>query len=884
MMMEIAIKGFLVFAVAGLASVALRRRAAATRHLVWCLAVISALALPVAVVVAPRLALPVAGDSVLALLAVGGPSSSLRADQAAATRPALEAPDELALSVAPEAAADKAERSAHDTAASGEPRRTASITRREEAAASSPGPAGVAAGRERFVRRLDLGATLPAFWLAGVLLVLTILAAERLRLAAVARRTEDCTQGPLADAFARVCREAGLRRRPRLCIGSEETMPMTWGSLRPVVLLPAVARSWSAERLQAVLRHEIAHVRRGDDALQLAAVLAAALHWFDPLAWVAVRRMRIEREHACDDEVLRLGARPSAYAEELLDIAHGFRPAPATGLAAQSMARRSQLRRRLTAVLEDSRRREALSRRALVIGVTMALVIAAPLASLAVVASSPAAATNPLERASVPAETVPFAPHAAPPSPLTTTALSAAWSVPPQPSPVSECWTPSVNRSSRNISSSDGDLRTIEWESDNCRAELRLRGELAFNDDFTAIEGISDGGSFLLVHREGGIERRLEIVPGASGAPRFTWRVDGRDAPFDEEAQRWFSGILVSILRASGIAADERTAWIYRDQGAEGVFREVALMPSNSTKGRYLTALAQQPGIDDNELVRILDVVDRDIHSNTTKGRLLAAIGARYPHEILDGPLEAAYWRSVAGIDSNSATSRLLSALIEGRTQDDPMVTRVLREAGERIDSNSTLASFLRRLERVYPAIATSGPQAALFWQTVARIDSNSTVRSFLLDLGENAPVDSSLLPVLFDTARARIDSNSTLADFLRTMKRRYPDIGVTGPVVEQFWSTVDRITSDSTLSSLLLDLAAGEPSDSAMLDRVLATADRELDSSSRRHDVLVSFASAHREAAGGRLREQVLEAARRIDSRSTRERTLRALSDLGIG
>ena len=86
---------------------------------------------------------------------------------------------------------------------------------------------------------------------------------------------------------------------------------MSWGTRRPAVLLPQGAERWPTSRLEAVLLHELAHVRRRDCLTQLMAEVAVALHWVNPLAWVAAHRLRVEREHACDDQALGAGARAS---------------------------------------------------------------------------------------------------------------------------------------------------------------------------------------------------------------------------------------------------------------------------------------------------------------------------------------------------------------------------------------------------------------------------------------------------------------------------------------------------------------------------------------------------------------------------------------------
>jgi soluble lytic murein transglycosylase-like protein len=92
---------------------------------------------------------------------------------------------------------------------------------------------------------------------------------------------------------------------------------MTWGVLRPVIVLPELDRT--------ILRHELAHVRRGDALVLVFAEITKALQWFNPLVWLAVKRLRAESERACDDAVVASGIAPAEVADRLVRAGVGRR-------------------------------------------------------------------------------------------------------------------------------------------------------------------------------------------------------------------------------------------------------------------------------------------------------------------------------------------------------------------------------------------------------------------------------------------------------------------------------------------------------------------------------------------------------------------------------
>src|SRR5439155_27083086 len=103
--------------------------------------------------------------------------------------------------------------------------------------------------------------------------------------------------------------------------------------------------------------------KRRDCLMQCVAHLAWAVHWFNPLALVAVSQLRAEQERACDDLVLQAGTSSTEYADHLCAIAMASRRVLIPVSATLAIARPTRLEARVTAILDDGRRRRPPSRR-----------------------------------------------------------------------------------------------------------------------------------------------------------------------------------------------------------------------------------------------------------------------------------------------------------------------------------------------------------------------------------------------------------------------------------------------------------------------------------------------------------------------------------------
>ena len=575
-------KGLALCLAAGVAALLLRRSSSAARHLVWRLAFTGLLALPALATLLPAWRVPLPGFPQAARVAAAMPAQ-------------LNVPATVAANPAPS----------------------------REGTSPSPAFTGVSAEP----RGWDLSWQAVAFgiWLLGVFAVLGSLgiALLRVRMAGAARaadRGRGLDRAPAPDP-------RGARRRPpgRAGRGWRPRDADDLGWRRPVVLLPAGAEAWPEPRRRAVLLHELAHIARRDYPTQLAAEVVRALYWFNPLVWMAARKLRIESEHACDDRVLAAGARPSDYAGDLLDIARSLRALRAAAPAGLTMARPSQLAGRLLAVLDPRRDRSGVSRRLAFPAWLIAACVVLPLAALA-----------------------PFAQRG--------------------------------SGHSQSISHEDinGISDLPSGRRRRSQAPPPTEGKVDLNEDWTGIVRLSPGAEMRIEEEDGGTTRRLDVEPGSDGRPVYTWKVDGTERPFDAAGQRWLQGMLQQFVRGTGYAADERIATILKKQGPEGVFAEISQIPGDYVKAIYFKKLLAHHELGAPVVERVLRQAGREIKSDYELSQTLSAAAESQP---LSESLSTAYAEAAGSIKSDYEQKQALTALVSHGRLTPASLALVLRSA-----------------------------------------------------------------------------------------------------------------------------------------------------------------------------------------------------------
>jgi beta-lactamase regulating signal transducer with metallopeptidase domain len=228
-----------------------------------------------------------------------------------------------------------------------------------------------------------------AVWALGALLLVARLSLDWGRILRItARATAGVTCRELTRRATVMARRQGVTRQVRVVVSDEMRIPVTWGIWRPVVLLPRDARDWSRSQLDAVLLHELAHVQRWDYPKHLLSELARALYWPNPLAWLAISRARMERERACDDTALRLGATSADYARLLLQLARVLAGAR-VARGAMALARSSILSTRIDGVLDPGLDRRPAAPAHVFLSVAFLVAVSVPVGTVRVWASPP---------------------------------------------------------------------------------------------------------------------------------------------------------------------------------------------------------------------------------------------------------------------------------------------------------------------------------------------------------------------------------------------------------------------------------------------------------------------------------------------------------------
>jgi beta-lactamase regulating signal transducer with metallopeptidase domain len=646
----------------------LHRRPAAVRHAIWAGAIAVQLLLPLLALWGPRWHVPV--PETLGAL-IPDASIAMADDQSRDATPVLARyGQDVVLPTAPSAG----ERSALATPAA-PPAKARSV-------ATTPAPVATAPAATAPVTTpapLSLRTVLLVIWALGAAVVVLRLAAGTMIVARLARRGARIDDGGWLSLAQRLANTLRIQRPLILLRGDRLGVPVTWGVVYPIVLLPEDADEWTEERRRYVLVHEMAHVKRLDALTQLLGQVALALFWFNPLVWIANRRLQLEREHACDDYVLRHGTQPSTYAADLLSMVQSLgTPAHRSAqpaFAALAMARRSEFEGRMLSILDPVLDRHPLNRGRTLMSALATLLLVVPLAALQPIRQTPQSSAGATHSDSATASRSASQSRtqstttqgqnirigdstwrAAGDGPLgqglrnldsATTTLGRSVAVLGKKVGSADTIRSRVEANggvTETISGGDDDscdqlrfgdsnasfhmhdnvddhsarsLRMLSITRDHC-VQAMIQGRFSTTPAEDRITSLTSGSTAIFRERVPGADRAVTITPATAGsdAVRIQYRFNEANAPFDDAAQRWLAGILPQVLAEAGVNVEARIARWRAEGGTDGALRHIAALRSSGAKRAHYDALLDQK-LSTAELQRVVAQAGKDVPSSS---------------------------------------------------------------------------------------------------------------------------------------------------------------------------------------------------------------------------------------------------------------------------
>ena len=740
--------------------------------------------------------------------------------------------------------------------------------------------------------RADMVAGLFAIWLLGVIvlsmrLLTGWLWVQRMRTHAIQPAREGWQR--MAE---RLTRKLHLYRAVTLLESATVDVPTVVGWLKPVVLLPAGALGGLAPmQVEAILAHELAHIRRHDYVVNLLQTLVETLLFYHPGVWWVSHRIRVERENCCDDLAVSLCGDPVSYAHALADL-ETFR-ASRFALAATGGSLLERVRRLVGAPPSHAGRgpawlagiaaltlvggmavaadtsfvqpptsvssRSAVEPSRPVLGVVQ--VVSPPAQTAAAPAQSPASppqaspiTSDDLKQASrvAPVPPAPPQPPSAPgppPAPPTTLA-AAAVPAPPAPPAVPAVPAPPAVPGQTSISSSTHNSSgNWIWSNDGEKLQIDYTGTFELSDDDADVTAMSAGARIKISDAALLGRHTVEIEEHGGQLQRRYW-VNGIERAYAPEGREWLKSVMPRFIRNSGIGADKRVARFLKTGGPQAVLAEIGQIDSSYAKGLYFKQLVLQASLSPAQYRDVLTQAGHELKSDYELATLLIAIVDRLP---ADDASRSAYFTAAGNITSSYELRRVYSTMLKKGPVTSSVLGGILQHAGA-ITSDYDESEVLRDVLATQHLDDHTRP---LFFQAMDHLGSDyerHRVLSGVLKTGDR----SAIAPAL--DAASKITSDYESASLLlETLAVASPD----GPLRDAFFKAVDGLSSSPyEMGRVLKALVSRADASHDTLLAALRSA-KSLGSSYECSQVLVAAAESH--PLTGDLGDAYLDAAAKL-------------------
>lgn len=555
---------------------------------------------------------------------------------------------------------------------------------------------------------IDLEPWLPALvacWFAGVLVLTLRLASGWLWVQRMKFHGTAPVSASLDAIVARLARRLHITRCVRLSQSTLVDVPTVIGWIKPAILLPASALAGlTPVQVEAILAHELAHIRRHDYLVNLLQTLVETLLFYHPAVWWISRRIRVERENCCDDLAVSLCGDPVTYAKALADLEDLRGAGGELVMAATGGSLLHRVRRLLGAPSHAGRAPGWLAGAAAVLVVFGIVAGVVGTSAMDAQATSPTPAAEPALPVMQPIATpeIALAPRSREEARAVAAVDAARQQAPTPPAPAKE------------TGKSTG---SMIWSTNGEKVEIKYSGSFEFSDDDTDIARMSPNSELRI--RDGGWigSRTVEFRSDAGGNISRRYWNGMSEKPFDPEGRQWLAQMLPRFIRQSGIGAPARVARILKKDGAQGVLREISAIEGSYGKRIYFTELLKNP-LDAATAKQVLTQAGKEIDSDYELATLLIAAADKL---LVDDATRRAYFEATQSISSDYEARRVYSAALKRGPMSPALLAAVL-DASRSIDSDYEEASLLIQVAGLQPI---DGQTAAPFFRAVDSLGSD---------------------------------------------------------------------------------------------------------------------------------------------------------------
>jgi beta-lactamase regulating signal transducer with metallopeptidase domain len=736
-------------------------------------------------------------------------------------------------------------------------------------------------------------------WFCGVLILTVRLMSGWLVVQRLRSHRTTTAPAALVDLAHRLQRRLHISRPVRFVQSAMVDVPTVIGWLKPVVLMPASALSaLSPEQLEAIIAHELAHIRRHDYLVNLLQTAVETLLFYHPAVWWLSHRIRVEREHCCDDLAVSLCGDPVTYARALADL-EGLRGAAHLGLSANGGSLLQRVRRLLGAPTHAGRGPGWLAGSLAILlmaGITAGAI--APGASSGMEPqTSPRDPLPPPEIVTVQAAAQEAAPAEARTVELraATAALEAAKA---EIDVTARAYEAALTEAARavepasavamataveqvragieaggaaiaevtrgigvlageaieiapSIAQSERSSGNFTWSNNGEKLQVNYEGTFEFTDDDTDVRSLSPGGHLKIREVRMMRDRSIEFRADASGKIERRFWSGSSERPYEPEGRQWLAEVLPRFIRQTGIGAPQRVARFLRQGGVPAVLDEITRIEGSWARRTYYAELLKSDQVDARATEQILTRVGKDIDSDFELASLLISSADKL---LVNEAARKAYFDAARSIESDFELRRVLSSALKKGPVSPEVLAGVL-DTSLSIDSDFEAASLLIQIAKLQP-IDTRTRDG--FFKAAAGIESDFEQRRVLNEMAANPESGPETVAAVLAVA-PEIDSDFEAASLLLTVLKSH---AVEGTLRVPFFKAVSTIDSAFERGRVLKTVAKRTDASNETIVEILR-ATQPMGSSFEASQVLLAVAGSHQ--IKGEARDLYITAAERL-------------------